>query len=56
MSDKLCYSLTEAARMLAISLRTLQRRIAAGDVTVVYVFGMPRIARDELERILVRAA
>lgn len=56
MQEPLCYTLTEASRMLSISLRTLQRRIAAGDVAVVYVFGMPRIARTELEQLLSCAA
>jgi hypothetical protein len=56
MQEPLCYTLTEASRMLSISLRTLQRRIASGDVAVVYIFGMPRIARAELKQLLSCAA
>lgn len=56
MSDKLCYTLTDASRLLSISLRTLQRRIASGDVRVTHVLGMPRITREELERLLTHAA
>ena len=56
MPEPLCYTLTDAGRLLSISLRTLQRRIASGDVEVKIVLGMPRITRNELERLIARVA
>jgi hypothetical protein len=56
MPEPLCYTLTDAARLLSISLRTLQRRIASGDVEVKIVLGMPRVTRNELERLIARVA
>jgi excisionase family DNA binding protein len=38
-----------AAVVLALSVRTLKRRIAAGDVTPVMVGGLPRIRRADLD-------
>lgn len=47
---QLTYEIKHAARLLGVSETTLHRQIKAGHVRKVYVFGMPRIAHDELMR------
>lgn len=50
----LVYDYREAARLLGVSERTLRRRIDAGEVRKVYVFGMPRIEHEEVMRCIKR--
>jgi Bacterial regulatory protein, Fis family. len=50
----LVYDYQEAARLLGVSERTLRRRIDAGEVRRVTVFGMPRIEHEEIMRCIKR--
>jgi excisionase family DNA binding protein len=51
----LLLTLGEAARLLRVCKRTVERMASAGDLPVVYVGRLPRIPRAELMRWLERA-
>lgn len=49
MSEKLAYSIPEAAEIASTSVSVLRRKIAAHDITVRYVGTKPVILADELK-------
>lgn len=50
MSAKLLLTRREVANLLGVSMRTLERRIAAGELPLVMVGGVPRVRRADLDK------
>lgn len=51
MTDRVAYSVDEAAAAVGMSARTIRRAVADGDLIVHIVRGsMPRILRGDLEK------
>lgn len=48
-TDKLAYSIPEAAEMASTSVSVLRRHVAAHDITVRYIGHKPVILADELK-------
>lgn len=48
-SDRLC-TMTEAARILSVSVDTVRRLISCGAIKAVRIFDMPRIKFSEVQR------
>lgn len=46
------YSYRETAHMLGVSIRTIERRVAAGQVHVTRALGIPRVPATEIRRLL----
>lgn len=49
MSDKLAYSIPEAAEIASTSVSVLRRKIAANDLTVKYIGAKPVVLAEELK-------
>lgn len=45
-------NLTEAAKRLGVSVATVSRRVAAGEIRTVAGIGCPRVAEEEIRRLV----
>jgi hypothetical protein len=52
---KTALTMPEAARQLAVPLSTLHRRVAAGDVRTIRLFGRIKVPHREIIRVLLAA-